>query len=88
MAWSMLRPSRWSTLPLSIYEGFVREHAYGLSNQTFLAWLGDFATSFAVTLIARGDRAAAFCMPPSARRGETWWLWGSGIVILFHDLLL
>jgi len=28
-------------LPLSWYEDFVREHAYGLSNQTFGKWLGD-----------------------------------------------
>ena len=27
--------------PLTVYEGFFREHSYGLSNQTFLAWLGD-----------------------------------------------
>ena len=33
-------------------KAIVREHAYGLSNQTFLQWAGDFATSFAVTLIA------------------------------------
>ena len=35
-------------LPLSIYEGFFREHAYGLSGQSFPSWLGDFAISFAV----------------------------------------
>jgi len=28
-------------LPLSYYEGFVREHAYGLSNQTLGKWFGD-----------------------------------------------
>ena len=27
--------------PLAVYEGFVREHQYGLSNQTFAAWLID-----------------------------------------------
>jgi STE24 endopeptidase len=29
------------TLPLSYYLGFVRAHAYGLSNQTFGKWFGD-----------------------------------------------
>lgn len=28
-------------LPLDYYGGFVRQHAYGLSNQTFGKWLGD-----------------------------------------------
>ena len=27
--------------PLSYYQGFVRQHAYGLSNQTFGKWFGD-----------------------------------------------
>src|SRR5262249_40394634 len=27
--------------PLNYYEGFIRPHAYGLSNQTFGKWLGD-----------------------------------------------
>ncbi len=71
-----------ATLPLSIYEGFVREHAYGLSNQSFLQWLGDFAKSFALGLIA-----AALMLPllyAAIRRArETWWLWGAGIVIAF-----
>lgn len=30
------------TFPLDIYEGFIREHAYGLSNQNFLQWLRDY----------------------------------------------
>jgi Zn-dependent protease with chaperone function len=28
-------------LPLSFYQGYVREHAYGLSNQTLGKWFGD-----------------------------------------------
>ena len=30
--------------PLSVYEGFFRERAYGLMNQTFAQWLGDQGT--------------------------------------------
>ncbi len=40
-----------ATFPLALYESFFREHAYGLSNQTFVQWLGDFGISFAVTLV-------------------------------------
>ena len=39
MARSMFPPSRWLSLPLSIYEGFVREHAYGLV-QPDISWHG------------------------------------------------
>ena len=38
-------------LPLSYYEGFVREHAYGLSNQTIGKWLGDSLKSLAVGIV-------------------------------------
>jgi STE24 endopeptidase len=75
------------TLPLSIYEGYVREHEFGLSNQTFLQWAGDFATMFAVTL------ATAVIFLPllyAATRAaqRTWWLWGAGISTLFMIFML
>jgi STE24 endopeptidase len=38
-------------LPLAYYEGFVREHAYGLSNQTLAKWWSDALKSFAVGCI-------------------------------------
>lgn len=68
------------SLPLSIYEGFVREHAYGLSNQTFLQWAQDFATSFALTLIAGVIvLPILYAMIRAAR--EIWWLWAAGLMI-------
>ena len=40
------------TLPLTYYEEFVRQHAYGLSNQTLEKWLSDTLTALAVTCVA------------------------------------
>ena len=37
-------------LPLAFYLGFVRLHAYGLSNQTFAKWLGDALIRLAVAM--------------------------------------
>ena len=74
------------TLPLDIYEGFVREHANDISNQTFLGWLADFTKSFALTLIA-----AVIVLPifyaAIRKAGAAWWLWGAGIVIAFSILV-
>jgi len=42
------------TLPLTYYEEFVREHAYGLSNQTLQKWWSDTLTTLAVTCVAGG----------------------------------
>jgi len=69
--------------PLTVYEGYFREHSYGLSNQDFMAWLGDFGTGLALGLVA------ALILTPLLygaikRARETWWLWGAGLVILFQ----
>jgi len=74
-----------ATLPLTLYEGYFREHAYGLSNQNFWQWLGDFGIDFAVTFIA-----ALIFLPllfAAIRRArEAWWLWGAGLAIAFSIL--
>lgn len=37
--------------PLAYYQGFVREHEYGLSNKTFEKWLGDMIKCFSVNTV-------------------------------------
>ncbi len=37
------------TFPLTIYEGYFREHKYGLLNQTFGAWMKDQVVGLAVS---------------------------------------
>jgi STE24 endopeptidase len=39
-------------LPLSYYSDYVREHAYGLSNQTFGKWFGDSIKGLLISCIA------------------------------------
>ena len=70
------------TLPLTYYEEFVRQHAYGLSNQTLQKWWTDSLTSLAVTCVAGG----LFLWVPylllrkSPRR---WWLYTAAAAIPF-----
>jgi len=70
---------------LTLYEGYFREHSYGLSNQDFLAWLGDYGTGLALALVA-----ALIFVPllygAIRRARESWWLWGAGLVIAFQIL--
>lgn len=40
------------SLPMTVYEEFFREHQYGLSNQNFMQWFGDFAIIFLVNFVA------------------------------------
>ncbi len=64
------------TFPLTIYEDFIREHAYGLSNQNFFQWFGDFAIETGVNLVAFlvvGTVIYAIIR----RTKETWWMWAA-----------
>jgi len=76
-----------ASFPLTVYEGFFREHAYGLSNQTFWQWLGDFGIQFALALVA-----CLLLLPLLyaiiRRTRESWWLWGAGLAILFQVFLV
>jgi STE24 endopeptidase len=68
--------------PLTVYEHFFREHAYGLSNQSLGAWLGDFAIEFGVTLIFVGI-LIALLYGVVRRIGRSWWIWGTAVSIVF-----
>lgn len=76
-----------AAFPLTFYESYLREHAYGLSNQTFTTWLADFGIQFALTLLT-----AVLLLPvlyAAIRRArESWWLWGAGLAIAFQILVL
>jgi Zn-dependent protease with chaperone function len=69
-------------LPLRYYAGFVRQHAYGLSNQTFARWFGNTLKGLGVEAVG----AVCFAWVPflvirkSPRR---WWLVMSGLSVPF-----
>lgn len=70
------------TLPLTIYEGFVREHKYGLSNQTFPQWATEFGINFAVQLVAFTILLTiVYAVARVVKR--RWWAWGTGITVVF-----
>jgi STE24 endopeptidase len=70
------------SLPLAIYADFLREHTYGLSTQTFGAWIGDSLKFVAIDLVI-GSVAACIFYAALRRTGRSWWLWGAGILLAF-----
>lgn len=68
--------------PLTIYEGWVREHQYGLSNQTFGAWFSEQLIGLALTLVFGG---LVFCalIAIVRRQPRTWPLWGAVTAMFF-----
>lgn len=63
------------SLPLTIYQSYFREHAYGMATQTFGPWFGEQLLALAVstTVIAL---AVSMLYAVIRRSGERWWLWG------------
>jgi STE24 endopeptidase len=62
--------------PWTLWTDFFREHAYGLANQGFAAWLGDWAKGLAVTLVFMSP-AIALLYVVVRRSPRNWWLWAS-----------
>lgn len=70
------------TFPWAIYEGFVREHQYGLATQDFAQWAGDQAKSLLIALIL-GTLALVVIYAVIRCTGRRWWLWGTGVSLVF-----
>lgn len=64
------------TLPLAIYQGFAREHAYGMATQGFGAWLGEQLIGLAVSIVVVG-LSASLLYAVLRRTGERWWMWAT-----------
>src|ERR1700730_7089634 len=75
-----------ATFPLTIYEGYIREHKYSLSNQTFGPWMRDQAVMLGVGVVL----GAIFIVPLFGvvrRLGKNWWVWGAVASVVFIAFL-
>ncbi len=71
--------------PLAVYEGYFREHKYGLATQTFGPWMGDQLKGLAVGAVLGG--IAVMGLYAIVRRlGKNWWVWGTVASIVFSAL--
>jgi STE24 endopeptidase len=70
------------SFPLTLYTDFFREHAYGLSNMTFGAWMGDQSKGLLVGLVA-GSIFLPLLYTVLRRAKRTWWLWGTAVSLAF-----
>lgn len=70
------------TFPFSYYVGFVREHRYDLSTQTFPEWFGEQMIGAGIGLVIGSIFIAILYMIIRAAR-NTWWIWGSAVTIVF-----
>src|SRR5580765_7208294 len=70
------------TYPWSLYEGYFREHKYGLLNQTCGPWMRDQLVMAMVGIVL----GAILVIPlfwVVRRLGKNWWVWGAAVMIVF-----
>lgn len=74
-------------MPLGIYSDFFREHQYGLATQSFWPWFGEQLIGLAISLVLTSLAMVAI-YAVIRRAPRTWWLWGSGVGLLFLMFVL
>jgi STE24 endopeptidase len=74
------------SFPLSVYEGFFREHKYGLATQTFGGWFGDQLKGLGFAVI--GLPILLIVLYSIFRKApRTWWIWAAAVMTLFSLLI-
>jgi STE24 endopeptidase len=74
-------------LPWDVYTGYFREHQYGLSNQTFGAWLNERAVGLVPGLVL-GAPVCALLYLGIARFPRHWWIAASVATPFLMTLLI
>jgi STE24 endopeptidase len=71
--------------PLEYYEGYVREHKYGLATQSFWPWMGDEGKGLLLGMVF-GALAVMLLLAIVRWLPRSWWVWGAvamtGLVIV------
>ena len=74
------------TFPLAYYEGYIREHKYGLATQTFGPWLNDEFKGLLINVLL-GAIAVPILFAIVRRLPNTWWIWGAIVTCFFYAIL-
>ncbi|HQX34705.1 MAG TPA: M48 family metallopeptidase, partial [Dokdonella sp.] len=76
-------------LPLTIYQGYFREHAYGLATQGFGDWTIDQLKGLLISLIIMPP-VIALLYAAVRKTAERWWIWATGgafVLMLFFMMI-
>ncbi len=73
--------------PLTVYEGYFREHQYGLATQTFGPWMGDQLKGLLLNLVF-GAILTAILFGIVRKTPRSWWIWGSLVSIAFLIIIM
>jgi STE24 endopeptidase len=68
------------SFPLTVYQGFYREHKYGLATQTFRPWFLEQLQMAIIALIA-ASVTLVILYAVFRRAPRTWWIWGTIVAV-------
>jgi len=75
------------SFPLTVYEGYFREHKYALSNLSFGGWFSDEMKGFAVSLVL-GGLAFAALVAVVRKAPDRWHIWGALVSVAFFCIAI
>ena len=75
------------SLPLTIYQGWIRERQYEMATQTFGPWFVDQLKGLGVATIGFALGAAIFYVVMRRAR-ERWWIWGTVVTMAMLVLIV
>jgi STE24 endopeptidase len=75
------------SVPLTLYQGYFREHQYAMATQNFVAWGLEQLVGLGVSVVTVA-LVVAILYAVMRRTGERWWLWGTLTLTLLMTLML
>ncbi|QNL19878.1 M48 family metallopeptidase [Hyphobacterium sp. CCMP332] len=67
--------------PLTLWQGYFREHAYGLSTMSLGGWLNEQAIGLVTGVIMAAIFLTIFYLVLGLAR-RAWWIWGAGVSVI------
>ena len=75
------------SLPLTIYQGWIRERQYEMATQTFGPWFVDQLIALCVSVVMFALGTAIF-YAVMRRARERWWIWGTAVTMAMLVVLI
>lgn len=75
------------TFPFTYYVGFMREHQFGLSTQTFPEWFSEQMIGLGLTLVIGSIFLTILYLIVRAAK-NTWWIWGTAVTTALTAVLI
>ncbi len=75
------------TFPVAAYEGYYREHLYGLSNLSAIDWFVENIMMLGISTVGMGI-AVGLLYIALRRTSRNWWIWGAGIGVVLIGVMM